>query len=89
MQPLYKIKTLIKELPGKDAALASKFLERRNFQGILELTDSDIYKARKQATENTELDNHIDNLIELKCALEEYMSYLEPLEDNDYFSEYI
>ena len=88
-QPLYRIRELIKELPGKDATLAAKFLEKRNFQGILELVDSDIYKARKTNTtldmteESLEEDSHLGKLLELKSNLDEYMSFLDIPDNSD------
>lgn len=82
-QPLYRIRNLIKELPGKDAQLAAKFLEQRNFSGIMELVESDIFKAKKNADpfelveKDSEVSVHIDKLLELKANLDEYMSYLD------------
>lgn len=88
-QPLYRIRELIKELPSKDATLAAKFLEKRNFQGILELVDSDIYKARKannildMTEESLEEDSHLGKLLELKSNLDEYMSFLDIPDNSD------
>lgn len=80
-QPLHKIRELIKELPGKDSELCKRFLDERNFESILEIVESDIYKAKQKADpmELLEESNEIDiisKLLELKSNLDEYMSYL-------------
>lgn len=88
-QPLNKIRELIKELPGKDAPLAAKFLEQRNFQCIMELIESDIYKIKQKADllelveKDSEVNAHIDKLLELKSNLDEYMSYLDVPDNSD------
>ena len=88
-QPLYKIRELIKELPGKDAALAEEFLSNRNFEAIMELVESDLYKIRQNSNplELVESDSEsniiIDKLIELKTVLDEYMSYLDIPDNSD------
>lgn len=87
-QPLYNIRELIKELPEKDAILAAKFLEDRNFQGIMELVESDIYKERVRILPDClsiqqESENRIAKWLELKSNLDEYMSYLEVPDNSD------
>ena len=91
-QPLYTIRKLIEELPGKDSTICNKYLEERNFECIREIVESDIYKARQRADplelleEDSEANNHIDKLLELKSALDEYISYLEvPDNSNDLY----
>lgn len=94
-QPLYIIRKLIKELPRKDSTICEKYLEERNFEYIREIVESDIYKARQKADpfelieEGSEINNHIDKLLELKGALDEYMSYLEvPDNSDDLYEDY-
>lgn len=88
-QPLYIIRKLIKILPGKDSSICEKYLEERNFECILEIVESDIYKARQSTDplglieENSEISNQIGKLLELKSALDEYMSYLEVPDNSD------
>lgn len=88
-QPLYRIRELIKELPGKDAAICQKYLEERNFQCIMEIVESDIYKARQKADslemveEDSEINSFLAKLLELKTNLDEYMSYLEVPDNSD------
>lgn len=70
------MKELIPILPQKDAQLAEKFLSERNFQGILELVESDLYKVRKESTEDSVPDEYESKLLDLQGELIEYMSYL-------------
>lgn len=81
--PLNKIKKLIKILPSKDAELASKFLNKRDFQSILELVRSDIYKADKSAEDDIP-DEYQSGLIELEGELITYISFIDPPEEDDY-----
>lgn len=92
-QPLYTIRKLIKELPGKDSTICEKYLEERNFECILEIVESDIYKARQKADplemveEDSEINSFLVKLLELKTNLDEYMSYLEVPDNSDYLYE--
>ena len=43
--PLKKIEELALILPGKDAKLVKDFIDKRDFQSVLEIVESDIYKA--------------------------------------------
>lgn len=77
------MKALIPSLPKKDADLAMKFLEVRNFEGILELVKSDLYKIRKNSKEDCPSTIEGD-LTELEEVLIVYMSYLEIPETNEF-----
>ena len=81
-QPLYTIQRLIKELPGKDSEICEKYLKDRNFESIREIVESDLYKARKSTDiEDSDTNKYIDSLMELECALDEYISYTEVSDD--------
>lgn len=88
-QPLYIIRNLIKELPGKDSEICEKYLKQRNFECIMEIVESDLYKARQKAgplellDSDSEINSYIDRLLELKGALDEYMSYLDIPDNTD------
>lgn len=85
--PLQRIEELIAVLPGKDAALAKKFLKERNFEYMLELVESDLYKT--MAHVNDAPDEYASNLTELRGELLTYMSYLDVpdnSDDYDYFT---
>lgn len=69
-------------LPQKDAVLAEKFLQDRNFEGILELVESDLYKLRKNSTEDD--DNKELDWIELQKELVSYLSFLVIPDNLDY-----
>lgn len=93
-QPLYKIRELIKELPKKDALLCERFFNERKFTSILEIVESDIYKAKEAINpdelleEDEEAERYISKLLELKDNLEEYISYLDIPSDSDYYNDY-
>lgn len=84
--PTERIKELIPNLPKKDAILAEKFFKDRNFKGILELVESDIYKARRSIEEIP--DDYTTKLLNLESELIEYMSYLYVPEFSDEEYEY-
>ena len=78
---LNRIKSLVKVLPGKDSSLALKFLDDRNFQALLEIVESDLYKAEKNDSnrQNNVANEYIMSLTELRGELLDYMSYLDNL----------
>ena len=81
---LKRVEELIPILPEKDAKLCANYLSQRNFEAILEIVESDIYKARKKKSDELP-DDYITSLIELKGELATYMSYLDvPDYSNDY-----
>lgn len=88
-QPLNIIRNLIKELPDKDPSICEKYLQERNFECIREIVESDIYKAKQKADpfdlldNESDISNYIDKLLELKSALDEYISYLEVPDNSD------
>lgn len=79
-QPLMTIKELAKELPGKDAALAERFIANREFEKLLEIVESDIYIVKKNESlehpKEKYLNVDLEKLIELKWAVEEYLSFI-------------
>lgn len=86
MNPLRRIKELIPALPAKDAKLCTDYINKRDFESVLEIVESDIYKAKRNNTEELP-DDYISDLIELKGELITYMSYLyipDSSEDCDY-----
>lgn len=86
--PLKKIEKMIQTLPEKDAVLAKKYLDKRDFQSVLELVDSDLYKADKDKYGKLEdiPDDYVLGLIYLRNELVTYMSYIEIPEDSeDYY----
>lgn len=77
-------------LPKKDAVLAEKFLNKRDFQSILELVESDLYKMRKRKSKGEDISEfNGDELTELSAELVNYISYLDiPEEDSDDYYDY-
>ena len=81
---LKKIHELISVLPEKDSRLAIKYLDKRDFQSVLEIVESDLYKAEKDKSE-VNPDDYIIGLTELRSELLTYMSYLDvPGNSDDY-----
>ena len=87
MASVQQIKKLIPNLPEKDAVLALKFLDKRDFESILELVESDLYKLRKTYKEEEPNEQEI-SLVELKGELITYMSYLEIPDNSDEYEFY-
>lgn len=82
--PLKRMGELIPLLPGKDAKLCANYLSERNFECILEIVESDIYKAKRKNSDELP-DDYLSTLIELKGELVTYMSYLDV---SDYSNDY-
>ena len=85
---LNRIKSLVKVLPGKDSSLALRFLDDRNFQALLEIVESDLYKAEKNDSnrQNNVVNEYIMSLTELRSELLDYMSYLDISEYEDNYN---
>lgn len=87
MNILKKIENLLSILPEKDNKIANQYLKNRDFENVLEIVESDLYKEEKRRLKNNidEPDDYIMNLTELKGELLNYMSYLDiPESSNDY-----
>lgn len=85
--PLERVKKLIPALPGRDAKLCIDYLSKRNFEAILEIVQSDIYKARRKSADELP-DDYISTLIELEGELVDYMSMLEIPDNSDDYDYY-
>lgn len=86
-QPLNKIRRLSKSLPEGDIKFAEKYIASREFDKLLEIVESDIYLVQKN-----ELLEHpkekfanidLEELYDLKEAIDEYMSFLEVPDNSD------
>lgn len=84
---LKKIHELISILPEKDSRLAIKYLDKRDFQSVLEIVESDLYKAEKDKLE-VNPDDYIIGLTELRSELLTYMSYLDVPDNSDDYDYY-
>lgn len=85
--PLERMRRLIPILPGKDVKLCEDYLNQRNFEAVLEIVKSDIYKARKKKSDELP-DDYISTLIELEGELVSYMSILEVPDNSDEYDDY-
>lgn len=88
--PLERIEELIPLLPGKDVEIAQRYLKNRNFESVLEIVESDIYKAEKARMVRLEEapDDYTIALTELRGELLTYMSYLEVPDNSDDYDDY-
>lgn len=84
-QPLKRIKRLVKYLPESDIKYANKYIETRQFDRLLEIVESDIcLVSQNELLEHPKkkfINVSVKGLMDLKDAIEEYMSYL--VLDND------
>lgn len=79
---LKRVQNLIQYLPQKDKNYCLNFLNKRDFQSILEIVESDIYKAERKKEKD---ENYISTLNDLKSELLTYMSYLDiPVDEDTY-----
>lgn len=69
--PLERIQELILILPEKDIKIVNKYLDKRDFQSIIEIVESDIYKAERSNNVNS---NYYSQLIELRDYLSTYLA---------------
>lgn len=82
--PLNRIKELVPVLPSKDAEIVRKYLDKRDFQSVLEIVESDLYKADKSMNKLDDMpDDYTTALTELRGELLTYMSYLDIPDNSD------
>lgn len=65
MNYLQEIEERLSCLPNKDIKLAQKFIYSRDFDSLLEIIDSDIYKAEQEEL-------NIEPLYELRAIVDKY-----------------
>lgn len=86
-QPLNKIRRLSKSLPEGDIKFAEKYIASREFDKLLEIVESDIYLVQQNALLETPKEKYaninLEELLELKDAVDEYMSFLEVPDNSD------
>ncbi len=83
------IKSLIPNLPEKDAKLAIKFLENQELEALKLLIDSAIYKIKKTRIKTVALkhrfeDPTVDNLEQLKIEVDDYFYSTEGITAEEY-----
>lgn len=86
-QPLNKIRRLSKSLPEDDIKFAEKYIASREFDKLLEIVESDIYLVQQNTLLETPKEKYaninLEELLELKDAVDEYMSFLEVPDNSD------
>ena len=91
-KPIERMKELMPSLPEKDISLGYKFLEDRDFESLIDLVDSAIYKVRKNLKSETPREEYIkvnlDELNKLKSEVDLYSAYIQvPESTENYFDE--
>lgn len=80
-QPLDKIRRLSKSLPERDIKFAEKYIASREFDKLLEIVESDIYMVQQnellEHPKEKFANINLEELLELRGAIDEYMSFLE------------
>ena len=86
-KPLDRIKRLSKSLPKSDIKFADRYIASREFESLLEIVESDIYLVQKNETLEHPKEKFanidLEELLELRSAIEEYMSFLEEPDNSD------
>lgn len=86
-QPLNKIRRLSKSLPEGDIKFAEKYIASREFDKLLEIVESDIYLVQKNESLEHPKEKfaniNLEELYDLKEAIDEYMSFLEVPDNSD------
>lgn len=80
-QLLDKIRRLSKSLPEGDIKFAEKYIKSREFDKLLEIVESDIYMVQQNKLVEHPKEKfaniNLEELLGLKSAVDEYMSFLE------------
>ena len=86
-QPLDKIRRLSKSLPERDIKFAEKYIASREFDKLLEIVESDIYMVQQnellEHSKEKFANINLEELLELRGAIDEYMSFLEVPDNSD------
>nr|DAH01948.1 MAG TPA: hypothetical protein [Crassvirales sp.] len=86
-QPLDKIRRLSKSLPERDIKFAEKYIASREFDKLLEIVESDIYMVQQnellEHPKEKFANINLEELLELRGAIDEYMSFLEVPDNSD------
>lgn len=78
MQPVERMRRLIKSLPVRDRELSNVLLNRRKFEDLWDIVTSAIYKVRKNGEKYPEA-----NLADMNVLKSELSSYMDQLDLND------
>ena len=86
-QPLNKIKRLSQSLPVRDIKFAEQYIKSREFDKLLEIVESDIYMVQQNKLVEHPKEKfaniNLEELLGLKSAVDEYMSFLEIPDSSD------
>ena len=86
-QPLDKIRRLSRSLPKSDIKFAEKYIVSREFDKLLVIVESDIYLVQQnESLEHPKekfVNIDLEELFDLRNAVDEYMSFLEVPDNSD------
>lgn len=92
MEPVERIRSLIKFLPKDDISLANNFINSRDFESLQEIVDSAIIKVKRNLSSNNPKEKYInldiDELTRLKAEVDVYVERLQLPYQEDEFEEY-
>ena len=81
MQPVEKIRKLLRELPKSDQQLGEQFLQQRDFESLKELVDSAILRVNKSVKSDSPKQEYVDvdlySLMGLKAEIDVYVELIE------------
>lgn len=81
MQPVEKIRKLLRELPKSDQQLGEQFLQQRDFESLKELVDSAILRVKKSVKSDSPKQEYVDvdlySLMGLKAEIDVYVELIE------------
>lgn len=87
-EPIDRIKALIPSLPGRDARLAHKFLNSRDFESLQLLVDSSLVRVKKGLNKENPKEEYskadLEEMRRLKSEIDTYCEVLEPEQESGY-----
>ena len=87
-EPIDIIKALIPSLPERDAKLAHKFLNSRDFESLQLLVDSSLVRVKKGLSKESPKEEYLKadlgEMRKLKSEIDTYCEALELPEQNEY-----
>ena len=81
MKPIERMRKLLNSLPKSDQTLGEQFIQSRDFESLMDLVDSAIYKTRKNIRSENPKEEYLEvdltELSNLKAEVDVYLTQLE------------
>ena len=85
--PLETIKSLVPSLTAKDQKIAERLILLRDYEGLKELVDSAIIRAKKSLNSDSPKEEYLqldlEQMSELQIAVNNYLKYFDFGDDNE------